>query len=323
MNIIRYSKLSRNRQQQHHIDNSNIKRKKKFSKPVIISNLLYRQPGLTHFDLLRALPYRICKTLYPNLKINKVSIIGGNTLYIDEKDSLNLAWYRVYEAFETRVILNQINPGDVVLDLGAFIGYYTVLFAKKVGQQGHVFAFEPSPKNFKILSKNVKKRSNENITIEKKAISKDTGNTTLYLCNNNYGMNRIYPSVYCDGNAFGGKVQVDTIKLDEYFGSFKKPINFVKMDLEGSEFGALEGMKEIINENINIKICLEFHPNSIKEYGKDPKEILEFLHSYGFTLYHLDSVTRTRDIIDQSYVEEFIDKANAYTANLLCQKEKK
>ena len=312
MNTIRYSKLSRNRQQQHHIDNSNIKRKKKFSKPVIISNLLYRLPGLTHFDLLRALPYRICKTLDPNLKIDKVSIIGGNTLYIDEIDSLNLAWYRVYEAFETRVILNQINPGDVVLDLGAFIGYYTVLFANKVGQQGHVFAFEPSPKNFKILSKNAENRSN--MTIEEKAISKHTGNTTLYLCNNNYGMNRIYPSVYCDGSTFGGKVEVDTIKLDEYFGSFKRPINFVKMDLEGSEFGALEGMKEIINKNINIKMCLEFHPKSIKEYGKDPKEMLEFLHSFGFTLYHLDSVTRTRDIIDplisdQSYIEGFIDKA--------------
>jgi FkbM family methyltransferase len=277
---------------------------------------------------LRALPYRICKTLNPNLKIDKVSIIGGNTIYLDENDSLNLAWYRVYEWFETQVILNQINPGDVVLDLGAFIGYYTVLFANKVGQRGHVFAFEPRPTNFKILSKNTEKRFIDNITIEEKAISIDTGNTTLYLCNNNHGMNRIYPSVYCDGSAFGGKVEVDTIKLDEYFGSFKKPINFVKMDLEGSEFGALEGMKDIINKNINIKIYLEFHPDSIREYGKDPKELLEFLHSYGFSLFHIDNITRTIDKIDpfisDESVEGFIDKANArIPCNLLCQIEKK
>jgi FkbM family methyltransferase len=104
--------------------------------------------------------------------------------------------------------------------LGAFIGYYTVLFANRVGSKGKVIAFEPSPMSFKTLSKNVEaydsKKRFDNISIEQKAVTEHSNEKVLlHLCNENYGMNRIYPSKYCGPKA--NKIGIETIIVDDYF----------------------------------------------------------------------------------------------------------
>ena len=74
---------------------------------------------------------------------------------------------------------NIIKPGMRVLDLGANIGFYTVLFSKLVGENGKVFAFEPDAKNYKYLEENTK--TLYNVTIEKKAVSDKTGKINFYI----------------------------------------------------------------------------------------------------------------------------------------------
>ncbi len=143
-------------------------------------------------------------------------------------------------------------------------------------------------------------------------------------------MNRIYPSIYNKNSS--EKIEVKTIKLEDYFQDYSGPINFVKMDMEGSEFGALKGMEEIIHKNKEIKILLEFHADSIREYGRDPKDVFEILYSYGLTLYHLNKISKEKEIIKPVIattatgnkltpsLENFIDLANKDTTNLFCQK---
>jgi hypothetical protein len=104
------------------------------------------------------------------------------------------------------------------------------------------------------------------------------------------------------------------------------------MDLEGSEFGALKGMEEIIHKNKRIKILMEFHPDSIREYGKDPKDMFELLYSYGLTVYHLNKISKEIEVIRPVItnttvhnkhtltIDKFIDLANKDTTNLFCQK---
>jgi FkbM family methyltransferase len=285
-------------------------------------------------EYIRVLLYRAMKTVNNGHMINKVKV-AGNTMYLDDMDSLNLAWYRVYEPFETKFALNEIKESDVVLDLGANIGYYTLLFGSQVGPSGKVFAFEPSPMTFKILSKNVesyeKEKKFSNIKINENAVTERNDETiTLHICNENYGMNRIYPSTYTKNSS--EKIKVKTIKLDNYFHDYPEQINFVKMDMEGSEFGALKGMEEIIHKNKEIRILLEFHPDSIREYGKDPKDVLELLYSYGLTVYHLNKISEEKEIIKPviatiansdkltPILDNFIDLANKDTTNLFCKK---
>ena len=85
-----------------------------------------------------------------------------------------------YEPFETELLLSQLGPGNVVLDLGGNIGYYTLLFARRVGPSGKVFAFEPDPDNFALLQENIESNGYENVVLVPKAAADRAGPARLY-----------------------------------------------------------------------------------------------------------------------------------------------
>lgn len=201
--------------------------------------------------------------------------IRGHKMYLGPKDSLGLSINGIYEKLETELIKNEIKNGDVVLDIGANIGYYTLIFAKLVGNKGRVFAFEPEPFNFSLLEKNIEINNYKNVIIENTAVSDKNGEIKLYLSKKKTGMHRIYPSHLISSDF----VNVKMISSDDYFHNHKygKKISFLKIDVEGSELGVLRGMKEILENNPNIKILLEFIPSCVREFGAEPRNIIEFL----------------------------------------------
>jgi ABC-type sulfate transport system substrate-binding protein len=89
--------------------------------------------------------------LKPPKSKNGMYEILGNWMYLDDKDSLGLSKYGIYEEGETRFIQKSLKPSFTVVDIGANIGYYTLIMA---GLAKHVYAFEPEPKNFEMLEKN-------------------------------------------------------------------------------------------------------------------------------------------------------------------------
>jgi FkbM family methyltransferase len=117
----------------------------------------------------------------------------------------------------------------VVLDIGANIGYFTLLFARIVGPTGSVYAFEPEPRNFELLSKNVEINSYQNVTLVPKAVSNCRGSGELHLCDTNPGMHSLYSL-----SKSTRSVDVDIIRLDDYFANYDGKIRFVKIDIEGA-----------------------------------------------------------------------------------------
>lgn len=210
--------------------------------------------------------------------------VQGHKMFLDSKDSLRLSIYGIYEEFETKLIKKQIKQGDIVLDIGANIGYYTLIFAKLVGKNGKVYAFEPDPTNFAILKKNVEINGYKNIILINKAVSDKTGKLKLYLCNDNKGSHSIYP---CDNRKF---VEIDSIKLDDFFSNYNGKIDFIKMDIEGAEYSAVKGMSNLLRKNEEIKIISEFAPMNLKRSGIEPEEYLKLLHNYGF------KITKTSEV---------------------------
>jgi len=99
---------------------------------------------------------KIVSTVFNYLKSNLKSDfveIDGNKIFLDENDSLCLSINGIYDEFETDIIKKEVHHGDVVMDIGANIGYFTIILAKLVGDEGKVFAFEPDPTNFELLKK--------------------------------------------------------------------------------------------------------------------------------------------------------------------------
>ena len=213
----------------------------------------------------------------------------------------------------------EIKVGNIVVDVGANIGLHALNMARIVGNTGQVFAFEPEPSNFKILEKNVKINNYQNIILEQKAIGDKHGKTTLYQ-SGHPGRHRVFPQTK---DAIG-KVQVDYTSLDKYFldSNLVDKINFIKIDVEGLEFGVLKGMENILNNSNKIKILFELMPKNTIEAGFSPIELLNYLTSHDFKIYCIDE--KTKKLLYVSNNEEIIKLCsstnNTIRTNLFCEK---
>ena len=230
-------------------------------------------------------------------------------MYLDKQDSLCLSINGVYERFETDLVKQEIKKGDVVIDIGANIGYYTLIFAKLVGDTGKVFAFEPDPTNFELLRKNIEVNGYKNVTLEQKALSDKKGKIMLILSKENTGGHHI--SKQPTKNA----IQVDTITADDYFKNFEYKIDFIKMDVEGAESIVLSGMTNILKNNTDLKMMVEYNPDAIKNMGLAPVSYLELLVKNGFRMMDIDSKNMK---IENTNVQSLTKKYDDEYTNLLC-----
>lgn len=215
--------------------------------------------------------------------------VDGNKIYLLEKDSAisnSLPVLEKVEPMTTDLFGEIVNEGDVVLDLGANIGYYAVLFAKRVGKGGRVFAFEPDPRNLPVLRKNVEANGYKNVTVVEKAVSDRNGKLKLFLTgtsdsNSIYEFSKGLPSV-----------EVETVSLDEFFREYGGKVDIVKMDIQGAEYAALMGMKELVKKNPQMRIVAEFEPKLMRDCGFDPEKYLRLLGEMGFEIRNINEKKR-------------------------------
>jgi len=198
--------------------------------------------GVGKFYLIRA-PYHFLLSFF---KIsNEVFEIQGNKMYLDSLDSLGVLGRGVHESLTTDLFKKEIKKSDIVLDIGAHIGYYTLIFAKLVGKEGKIFAFEPHPNNFALLKKNVEINNYQNVILEEKAVSDKNGRIKLFLSEGSSGLHRIYKYKLEGERNF---IEVESIKLDDYFKNYDRDINWIKIDIEGAEWLALQGMPPAVRK---------------------------------------------------------------------------
>jgi FkbM family methyltransferase len=196
-------------------------------------------------------------------------------IYVDELDSLKLRKNGVYGRDETEFIQSFIKPDMVCVDIGANIGYFTILMAKLARE---TIAFEPDPQNYDLLIQNIRLNGPGAVVAYNYAVGKTSGVTKLYKCGTNSGMHRVYPSKWCNS----GTENIDMVTLD----SMIEYADFIKMDIEGAEYGALLGMKRILEKGCTL--LMEFHTPSIREYGKEPIEVYNYMLDLGYNITYGD-----------------------------------
>jgi FkbM family methyltransferase len=221
----------------------------------------------------------------------------GHLMQLDPSDTViaqHLAETGCFEPFETKLVQDVVRPGSVVIDVGANIGYYTLQFAKLVGAKGHVYAFEPDPSNFRLLSKNVAVNGYANVTCIQKAVSDCNGTTRLFKNEHNRGDHRIYAA----GSERRNAVEVETIRLDDFVEEIDQPIDLLKFDIQGAEAIAFAGMTRLLNDNRNLKIITEFWPRGLTLSGHDPRKFLEELIDRGFDVKVIDEQSQKLHSLD-------------------------
>lgn len=207
-----------------------------------------------------------------------VDDIGGHLWLRDETDVFGLVQTGHYETEEAQTIKKLVKPNDLCIDIGANIGYFTVLMAKIAR---YCYAFEPEPENFRLLIKNIAENELEMKTYPlMTAIGMITGLGELYKCPSNHGMHRLYPSKWCENTS----IPVSIISLDEEFRGLLP--NFIKMDTEGYELQAILGMKTMLIKAQPI-LLVEFHPETLREQGGEstPRDLFETIEAMGYGIY--------------------------------------
>jgi len=210
--------------------------------------------------------------------------IQGSKMLLDASDmvlSKTLYFTGVWEKEVTDLLRAITKEGMVLVDVGAHIGYFTLLGARLVGETGEVFAFEPDIKNFSLLDKNVGLNGYENVIRVKKAVTDKVGNASLFLNEDNSGDHSLRPS---RGQT---SVYIETTSLDRFFYSSSFKPDIVKMDIQGAEMAALRGMDRLIRTNPSLKLIIEFWPAGIRGYGDSPAELLGGLLQYDFDIYRI------------------------------------
>ena len=158
------------------------------------------------------------KFLQSRLKSNFVEV-DGHKMYLDSLDSLRLSINGIYEEFETGIVKKLIKKGDVVVDVGANIGYYSLIFARAVGDNGKVFAFEPEPTNFDLLKKNLEINGYKNVVAINKAVSNIKGKVKLYVDSENMGGHSL---IDLKNNDY---VEIESVPLDYYFKNYDNSLH--------------------------------------------------------------------------------------------------
>lgn len=171
--------------------------------------------------------------------------------YIDKTDKFMLGLYSeyVYERQEISLVRKLLKPGQVFVDVGAHIGYYTTLAAELVGPKGHVYAFEPNPRNANFLRKNTM-QFGETIHIIEAAVSNYIGCGQLYLNPEHSGDHRIYESSGRES------IDIDVMTLDSALEGVA--IDFIKIDTQGAEKEVLMGAEKVIQGSSVMCGIVEF-----------------------------------------------------------------
>lgn len=237
---------------------------------------------------LRRVPFapKIYRFFYETTRphgIVKTRVLGHD-IFINAADSGIAPWLLTGKEFshDERIVLEKLlKQGDVFADVGANIGYFSLVAARSVGAGGEVHAFEPDDEHFDLLTRNIKQNGYQNIFPVKKAVSDKSGVARFYRDPKNMCAHSL-------AKKEGGEVSnVETIPLDEYFKN--KQVDIAKIDVEGFEPAVLRGMTEIFECNGNITLIFEFYPNAMKRSGEDPERFLRHLASQGFSLFRIDA----------------------------------
>lgn len=181
-----------------------------------------------------------------------------------------------YEPCESRVVRKMIQAGWTCVDAGANIGYFSILLSKLVGPTGRVYSFEPSPDNLESLATNLRLSEAANVTVQAAALSDHIGKA-------GFATNR-------RGNLGGSMLDdegpeiVTLTTLDAFMeGHPGEKVDFIKIDIEGSEVACLRGAEGTLKRD-RPSILVEINPNALLKHQTSAGELRSYLEKNGYRL---------------------------------------
>jgi FkbM family methyltransferase len=223
----------------------------------------------------------------------KLSWHGGITALVDLGAEVDEVVFVTgsYEPNEMAFVASVLQPGMTALDVGANVGWFTLTMASRVGPQGAVVAFEPSPRERVRLEEEVDRNRLPWVKIRSEALYDTSATLQLHVAD----------LAHCGHNTLGGfiyqgveevqSVAIVAARLDELWPSLALTrLDLVKIDVEGSELRVLKGATATLRR-YHPTILMEVQPASLHQLGDDVAALQAFLADLGYSVYSFDSGT--------------------------------
>jgi FkbM family methyltransferase len=189
---------------------------------------------------------------------------------------------------EKHLYLSMVRKGDVVIDVGANVGYFSMLFADATGKGGQVHYFEPIPSTFQRLSENIRRfPSYRNVYVNCVAVGDRTCPALMFLPQNDHAqaaLVRHLDGSWKDAADQVQSIEVEMIRLDDYAAGLNR-IDFVKCDVEGAELLVLRGAESTLRR-CRPKLFLEMNEEWMRSFGWKATEVFLFLRRLGYAHFY-------------------------------------
>lgn len=222
-----------------------------------------------------------------------------------------------YESETVEWLVGRLNRGSVAIDVGAHVGYFTMLMARLVGPAGLVFAWEPAVDNLRFLRKNVQLNRARNVKVVPFAAGKHSGIREFYIKDSSDICSFYAHPLDRASMSITDKVRVREVPLDEICPHH---VDVVKVDVEGAELEVLEGMGKIVASNPGLSLVVEWHPSNQLAAGHAIDALPKYLAERGYQLRVVDGKRGehegVRDVLE-SAKSGSLDPT--WYCNLLCE----
>lgn len=221
------------------------------------------------------------------------SLIFGNTRDVVQQC---IYFFGIWEPSVTQWIGERLRPGDVFVDVGANIGYFSLLASKAVGATGRVVAIEASPLIFRSMENNFALNNARNIRAVNIAAADQPGKLSLFH-GTDYNSGE---TTTIAGQGLDLLCEVDALPLTAILESNElQRARLIKMDIEGGEWSAISGIKSILPEMPpSLEWIIEMHPAQLKTIGRSAEDIRAVFEAAGYHAYYLQGYTLPADCID-------------------------
>jgi FkbM family methyltransferase len=215
------------------------------------------------------------------------------------------------DRLEIELLEKIVKPGFVVVDVGANIGFYARILSQLTGPGGEVHCFEPDKENFKHLRSAVNKL--ENVVVNNKAVGPKSGKIKIYLSGELNVDHRTY-----EPEEYTGIAEIEAVSLDDYFEQGTR-VDVIKMDIQGYEMAAVQGMNRVIKDNPEIVIVSEFWPHGLNKAGSSVTEYYNHLAEMRFKIYLLRGGKLT--VLNRTELPELKDLGKEHFFNIIASRQ--
>ena len=206
--------------------------------------------------------------------------VFGYKIKLDLADYIQRSIYLgTFEPRESAQIRAYLKPGMTFVDVGANVGYYTLLAASLVGRGGRVLAFEPSPYAFDRLAETIKRNNLSQVCAVQSGLGDASGEAQLFSpLSGNHS-----PSMVSNG--VGSPINVPVRRLDDWLAEHEVDrVDLMKIDIEGFEPNVIKGAAECVRQGRLRAILCEFNKYWLEMNGSSPSQLYHLLTRSGFVL---------------------------------------